>query len=124
MAGVGFGIALLGAAHAVVQAIQQEYTGLGATIFLVVIVGGPLFGLGLGVMITALIRDDPRRPDQRSQPQPDQGPVPSPLRRAAEPQRCTGRRCYWLGNGPAPAGVVSIGETPTICPGPSRLPLQ
>ena len=58
LAGVGFGIALVGVTRAVTEAIQQQYNGLGGTVFLVAIIAGPLFGLGLGMMTTALIKDD------------------------------------------------------------------
>ena len=59
LAGLGLAVALLGVAHIVIEAIQQEYNGMGGTIFLVAVIAGPLFGLGLGMMATALIPDDP-----------------------------------------------------------------
>ena len=59
LAGVGLAVALLGVAHIVIEAIQQQYNGMSGTIFLVAIIAGPAFGLGLGIMTTALIPDDP-----------------------------------------------------------------
>ena len=59
LAGLGLAVALLGVAHIVIEAIQQQYNGMGGTIFLVAVIAGPMFGLGIGVMTTALIPDDP-----------------------------------------------------------------
>lgn len=58
LAGLGFGIALVAATDAVVQAIQQQFTGLGGTIVWVVCVGGVAFVLGIGIMAAALIKSD------------------------------------------------------------------
>ena len=49
LAGLGLAIALLGVAHIVIEAIQQQYNGMGGTICLVAVIAGPMFGLGLGV---------------------------------------------------------------------------
>jgi hypothetical protein len=59
LTGLGLAVALLGVAHVVIEAIQQQYDGMGGTIFLVAVIAGPMFGLGLGMMTTALIPDEP-----------------------------------------------------------------
>jgi hypothetical protein len=64
LAGLGLAVAMLGVAHVVVEAIQQQYSGMGWTIFLVVVIAGPMFGLGLGLMATALIPADDTTTDR------------------------------------------------------------
>jgi hypothetical protein len=77
LAGLGLAVALLGVAHVVIEAIQQQYNGMSGTIFLVAIIAGPAFGLGLGIMTTALIPDDPA-PSEPTVPVAA-GPGPGPV---------------------------------------------
>jgi hypothetical protein len=60
LAGIGFATGLALVIHAIAQANPAAFpNGVGDQVVLILLVIGPLFGLGLGLMTGGLIPDDP-----------------------------------------------------------------
>jgi len=72
LAGLGAGIGLAALMHVIAQASPENFSaGAGGSMFVAVVIAGPVIGLGLGLAFAGLVPDARGRPQSEGQRAPN-----------------------------------------------------